>query len=343
VTSPPVRPAASRWSAPRRRSSISGQPLKFLRQHGYAGTIYPVNPKYREINGLACHPDIASLPSAPDVALIAVAAKRVPDVLRQCGEKGVPFAVVLTSGFAEIGEAGERAQAEIVALADRYGIGVIGPNCQGMMNIAEDVYLGFGAPFGLAYRKGAVSLTSQSGAFGNAVLMLAEQAGLGFATISRPATSRAPRPSTSWTTSSAIPVQEIIAAHVEGFRTPRRFVGLGARRSRPEARCSYGIGNSAAGAKAAVAHRRGLGGAPAFRWQRFRAGAIEVSDVTDLADCARTALQRLPRGNRSRSSRSRAAPESSGPTGAPPPAWTCRRSLPRRWRSCARSCPRSRR
>ena len=87
-------------------SSISGQPLKFLRQHGYAGTVYPVNPRYREIGGLACHPDMAWLPSAPDVALIAVAAKRVPDVLRQCGEKGVPFAVVLTSGFAEIGAAG---------------------------------------------------------------------------------------------------------------------------------------------------------------------------------------------------------------------------------------------
>src|SRR5262245_5929378 len=161
-------------------SSISGQPLRFLRQHGYAETIYPVNPKYREVAGLACYPDIASLPAAPNVALITVAAKRVPNVLRQCGEKGVPFAVVLTSGFAEIGEAGAQAQAEIVALAERYRIGVVGPNCQSMMNIADDVYLGFGAPFGLTYCKGAVNLTSQNDAFGNTVLMLAEQKKLGF-------------------------------------------------------------------------------------------------------------------------------------------------------------------
>ena len=282
-------------------SSISGQPLKFLRQHGYAGTIYPVNPKYREIRGLACYPDVASLPSAPDVALIAVAAKRVPDVLRQCGEKGVPFAVVLTSGFAEIGEAGERAQAEIVALADRYGIGVIGPNCQGMMNIAEDVYLGFGAPFGLDYRKGAVSLTSQSGAFGNAVLMLAEQAGLGFRHYLSTGNE-------SCTTTLDLmdyfigdPGTEIIAAYVEGFKDASRFVGLGRKAlAAGKPMLVWKVGNSAAGAKAAASHTANLGGAPALYRAAFRqAGAIEVSDVTDLADCAHALLaKRLPRGNR---------------------------------------------
>jgi acyl-CoA synthetase (NDP forming) len=282
-------------------SSISGQPLKFLRQHGYAGTIYPVNPKYREVRGLACYPDIGSLPSAPDVALIAVAAKRVPDVLRQCGEKGVPFAVVLTSGFAEIGEAGERAQAEIVELAERYGIGVIGPNCQGMMNIAEDVYLGFGAPFGLAYRKGAVSLTSQSGAFGNAVLMLAEQAGLGFRHYLSTGNE-------SCTTTLDLvdyfigdPGTEVIAAYVEGFKDASRFVGLGRKAlAAGKPMLVWKVGNSAAGARAAASHTANLGGAPALYRAAFRqAGAIEVSDVTDLADCAHALLaKRLPRGNR---------------------------------------------
>ena len=170
--------------------SISGQPLKFLRSHGYSGAIYPVNPKYQELAGLACYPDIATLPTAPDVALVAVAARRVPEVLRQCGEKGAPFAIVLTSGFAESGEDGARAQGEIAEIARRYDIGVIGPNCQGMINIAEEIYLGFGTVFGLSYRKGTVSLMSQSGGFGYAVLMLAKEEGLRFRQISRPATSR---------------------------------------------------------------------------------------------------------------------------------------------------------
>ncbi|MGE8487646.1 MAG: CoA-binding protein, partial [Paraburkholderia nemoris] len=69
--------------------SISGQPMRFLMQHGYQGALYPVNPKYAEIAGVACHGSIAALPATPDLALILVAARRVPDMLRQCGEKGI--------------------------------------------------------------------------------------------------------------------------------------------------------------------------------------------------------------------------------------------------------------
>ena len=281
--------------------SISGQPLKFLRSHGYSGAIYPVNPKYRELAGLASYPDISSLPTAPDVALVAVAAKRVPEVLRQCGEKGVPFAIVLTSGFAEIGEEGARAQGEIAEIARRYDIGVIGPNCQGMMNIAEDIYLGFGTPFGLSYRKGTVSLTSQSGAFGNAVLMLAEQEGLGF----RHYLSTGNESCT--TTLDLIdffigdPGTEIIAAYVEGFKDAHRVVALGRKAlAAGKPMLVWKVGNSEAGAKAAASHTANLGGAPALYRAAFKqAGVIEVTDVTDLADCAHALLgKRLPRGNR---------------------------------------------
>jgi len=222
-------------------------------------------------------------------------------VLRQCGEKGVPFAVVLTSGFAEIGEAGAQAQAEIAALAERYRIGVIGPNCQGMMNIADDVYLGFGAPFGLTYRKGAVSLTSQSGAFGNAVLMLAEQEGLGFRNYLSTGNE-------SCTTTLDLvdyfigdPGTGVIAAYVEGFKDANRFVALGRKAlAAGKPLLMWKVGNSEAGAKAAASHTANLGGAPALYRAAFRqAGAIEVSDVTDLADCAHALLaKRLPRGNR---------------------------------------------
>jgi acyl-CoA synthetase (NDP forming) len=118
--------------------SISGQPLKFLRSHGYSGAIYPVNPKYPELAGLASYADISSLPTAPDVALVAVAAKRVPEVLRQCGEKGVPFAIVLTSGFAEIGEEGARAQGEIAEIA--FGPPSLAETCQDPQTKATFLY-----------------------------------------------------------------------------------------------------------------------------------------------------------------------------------------------------------
>jgi acyl-CoA synthetase (NDP forming) len=97
--------------------SISGQPMRFLMQHGYQGALYPVNPKYAEIDGVTCHASIAALPATPDLALILVAARRVPDMLRQCGEKGIGFAIVYSSGFAEAGEAGAALQRRLSASA----------------------------------------------------------------------------------------------------------------------------------------------------------------------------------------------------------------------------------
>jgi len=282
-------------------ASISGQPLKFLRQHGYAGAIYPVNPKYPEIAGLRCYGDLASLPSVPDVVLIAVAAGRVPDVLRQCGEKDVPFAVVLTSGFAETGEAGAQAQRELATAAAQYGVRVIGPNCQGLMNISEDFYFGFGAPFGLNYRKGAVSLTSQSGAFGNSILMLADAEGIGFRYYASTGNE-------SVTTTLDLveyflgdTATRVIAAYVEGLRDAHRLIGLGRvalRAGKPL--LVWKVGNSAAGARAAASHTANLGGATALYRAAFRqTGIVEVNDVGDLADCAKALLPgRLPRGNR---------------------------------------------
>src|SRR5258706_14781336 len=82
-------------------SSISGQPIAHLRAKGYAGKIYPVNPRYPEVAGLVCYPSIAALPETPDVAVIAVAARRVPDTMRELAERKVPCAVVLSSGYAE--------------------------------------------------------------------------------------------------------------------------------------------------------------------------------------------------------------------------------------------------
>src|SRR5690606_28677874 len=87
-------------------SKINGRPLKHLLEKGYAGKIYPVNPKYAELGGLACYPDPASLPEPPDLAVIAVPAKDVPDSLRELGKAGGRAAVVFSSGFGELGDEG---------------------------------------------------------------------------------------------------------------------------------------------------------------------------------------------------------------------------------------------
>ena len=105
--------------------TISGQPLKHLVSHGYSGKLYPVNPKYQEVLGHQCYPSLADVPESPELALILINAARVPDLLRQCGEKGVPYVVIFTSGFSETGEKGAAIQRELMEIAERYNIGVI--------------------------------------------------------------------------------------------------------------------------------------------------------------------------------------------------------------------------
>lgn len=282
-------------------ASISGQPIAHLKAKGYAGAVYPVNPRYKEVAGYRCYPDVAALPEAPDVAVIAVGAKRVPEAIDALGRKGCSFAVILSSGFAEAGEDGARAQRELAATARKYGMNVIGPNCQGFMNIAERIHVGFGAPYGATYPAGGLSLTSQSGAFGNSIVMLASAEGVG---LHHYVSTGNESVTTSLDFMDAMiddPGTRVIAGYVEGFQDAHRVLEIGRRAiafGKPIV--VWKVGSSEAGAKAAASHTANLGGATALYRAAFKqAGIIEANDIGDLADCAKALLPGWqPRGNR---------------------------------------------
>ncbi|MDP1717100.1 MAG: CoA-binding protein, partial [Burkholderiales bacterium] len=158
-------------------ATISGQPLKHLTSHGYKGKIYPVNPRYQDIAGIKCYAALADLPEAPDLVLILVNASRVIDMLRQCGAKGVPYVIIFSSGFSEVGGSGTDLQRQLADVAREFNIGVIGPNCQGMINVADSVFAGFGSVFHTDYEPGVVSMVSQSGGFGFSVMNLSSKDG----------------------------------------------------------------------------------------------------------------------------------------------------------------------
>jgi len=281
--------------------SISGQPMRFLQQHGYGGTLYPVNPKYEEIAGVRCYRQIADLPQTPDLALILVAARRVPDMLRQCGEQGIAYAIVYSSGFAEAGEAGADLQHEMVEVAKTYGIRVIGPNCQGMVSTGADVYAGFGAPFGVNYRAGGLSLISQSGGFGCALLLMADELGLGirhFITTGNEADVSLLDLVDACIADSQT---SLIATYIEGLKDAHRLVDIATHAlDAGKPILAWKVGNTVAGAKAAASHTANLGGSSALYRAAFRqTGIIEVTDVADLVDYAKAfEPQRLPRGKR---------------------------------------------
>ncbi|HKU72034.1 MAG TPA: acetate--CoA ligase family protein [Burkholderiales bacterium] len=160
-------------------SKVNGRTLKYLLAKGYRGRIFPVNPKYPRIGELLCYPDIASLPEAPDLAVVAVPARAVTGSLRELGRRGAKAAVVFSSGFSEMGEAGRKLETEAVAAARAAGIRLLGPNCLGLINAYENVIATFGQYADGATAPGPVGFVTQSGAFGTAIAALARRRGLG--------------------------------------------------------------------------------------------------------------------------------------------------------------------
>lgn len=282
--------------------SISGQPLKHLVSHQYAGKLYPVNPKYSEVLGVKCWPSLASLPETPDLALVVINARRVADTLRECGKLGIPYAIVFSSGFSETGGKGIAMQSELAAIAAEFNIGIIGPNCQGMINPADRVYAGFGSIFGADYEPGRISMVSQSGGFGFSVMNLAAlDGGLHFRQMV--------------TTGNEIgvssldfvnyfiddPHTDIIAGYIEGLKDAHRLIETGKRAlAKRKPIFAWKVGNTEQGQKAAASHTANLGGAMALYKAAFRqSGIIQVDDIQDVIDYS-LAFQcgKLPRGNR---------------------------------------------
>ena len=160
-------------------SRVNGRPLKHLLDKGYAGRIYPVNPKYAAINEVPCFASVADIPGPVDLAIIAVPAKFVASTLRELGQCGARSVIVFSSGFAEIGEAGRVLEAELGAIAREFGMRLCGPNCLGLINAFERVIATFGQYADGVTPPGPVAFVTQSGAFGTAIAALARRRELG--------------------------------------------------------------------------------------------------------------------------------------------------------------------
>lgn len=160
-------------------NKVNGRTLRFLLEKGYRGRIFPVNPKYATIAGLPCFPDVAALPETPDLAVIAVPAAHVLSSVRALGKRGCPSAVIFSSGFAEMGEAGRRLEHEIAAAAHESGLRLCGPNCLGLINAWDQVIATFGQFAEGPTPPGPVAFVTQSGAFGTAIAALARRRALG--------------------------------------------------------------------------------------------------------------------------------------------------------------------
>lgn len=159
---------------------INGRTLKALLDAKYAGTIYPVNPKYGAIAGIKCYPDVASVPGPIDLAVVAVPARLVAESIRELGRKRVGAAVVFSSGFSEIGEEGAERERDLKAAILDSGVRVLGPNCLGLVNAFENVAATFSQFSSGPMLPGPAAFVTQSGALGTAIAGMARRRGLNF-------------------------------------------------------------------------------------------------------------------------------------------------------------------
>ncbi|MBY0267664.1 MAG: CoA-binding protein, partial [Burkholderiales bacterium] len=259
--------------------TISGQPLKHMVTHGYQGKLYPINPKYQDILGVKCWPSIESLPETPELGLILVNASRVADMLIACGKKGIPYVIIFSSGFSETGGQGVAMQQKLADIAREYNIGVIGPNCQGMINPAEKVYAGFGSVFNADYTAGAVSMVSQSGGFGFSVMNLSSlDGGLPFRQMVTTGNEIGVSTLDFMEYFIRDPQTEIIGTYIEGVKDARRILDVGDKAlAAGKPILMWKVGNTEQGQKAAASHTANLGGAMALYKAAFKQkGIIQV-------------------------------------------------------------------
>lgn len=265
---------------------IGGRPIAQMRSYGYGGTVYCINPRYEEVQGFACYPDVAALPTVPDLALISVNAEVGLDEIERCAALGVKAAVVFSSGFAELGtEEGKARQARLKEIAARTGMAIVGPNSLGVANFNSGAIASFNLFTPQTTRKRA-AIVSQSGALAAAIYASANQAGFGISHVITTGNEAALDLSDFIEYFADDPDIDVVLSYVEQVRDGPRFLAA-ARRLRRNGKllAAYKVGRSAKGAEAAQSHTAALAGNDRAYREAFRAaGVIEARNLAELVD-----------------------------------------------------------
>ncbi|MEQ1631502.1 MAG: acetate--CoA ligase family protein [Planctomycetota bacterium] len=285
--------------ASRRLGSIGRQVVSNLIRGGFAGPVYPVNPKAEVVLSVPAYRSVKAIPGPVDLAVLVVPPDAVLKVAEECGKKGVKGLVVITAGFREVGGEGIVREEKLAAISKRYGMRVIGPNCMGIINteVGYSLDASFSATLPSA---GAVAMVSQSGALGEAILADAAQAGLGvamFASVGNRVDVTAADLLGYWEDD---PQVRVILLYLETVGEPQEFVEVARRVSRKKPIIAVKSGRSDAGAMAASSHTGSVAGADvAVDTMLAQCGVLRVDNFRDMFALAQALLdQPLPKGPR---------------------------------------------
>ena len=266
-------------------AKTAGRPVAYLLKHGFGGAIYPVNPRADAIGGLKSYPDVQSLPEAPDVGIVLLGAERAHEAVRQLAARGTAAAIVLASGYAEVGAEGARRQQQLLEAAG--SMRLLGPNTIGLVNLTDRITLSATGALELEdFEAGRIGVVSQSGGILGALLSRASARGIGLSKLIS-TSNEADLDMADFVDHLADDdATSVIALYMEGVRNPARFKAAAlkaARRGKPVV--VFKVGRSESGAAAAVSHTGALAGADRMYDALFReVGIVRAQTFADLLD-----------------------------------------------------------
>jgi acetyltransferase len=278
-----------------KEGSVGAKLLQNLIGVGYKGAVYPVNPFRPVVQGITAYPAIERIPRQVDLAVIATPAHTVPQITEECGKAGVSALVIISAGFKEAGEEGEKLEKQILEFKNRYNMRIVGPNCLGVMRPSTKLNATFANK---AANPGRIAFLSQSAALCASVLDWASEAHVGFSAIVSVGSMLDVDFGDLIDYFGTDPQTKSIVLYVESIRSARKFMSAARGFARAKPIMVVKAGKFRESAEAAICHTGALCGEDAVYDAAFkRAGIVRVEAISDLFNCAETlAMQPNPRG-----------------------------------------------
>lgn len=279
-------------------NSVSGKVLSNLVSGGFRGVVYPVNPETEAVMGIPCYPDLTSLPKIPDLAIICSPSEKVPEKVRECGEKGILGIIIISAGFRETGEEGKILEERILEEKKKFdGMRIIGPNCLGVIVPRLNLNASFASAIP---RAGNIAFISQSGALCTSVLDWAMEGKIGFSQFV--------------SIGNSIDVEfgdlidyfgedentHCIILYIESIKDARKFMTASRAFARKKPIIVYKAGRFAESAQVAASHTGAMASEDAVYDAAFqRAGLARVYEIGDIFSVAELiGRNKFPRGPR---------------------------------------------
>lgn len=285
--------------ASNKEGKIGNAIMKNLINFGFKGKIYPVNVKEEKILGIKAYKSVLEIPDNVDVAVISIPGKFVPQILEECGQKGVKGVVVISAGFKEAGNV--ELEEKLLEVARKWNIRIVGPNCLGITNIENGFDCTFNPPERQARPEfGGIAFMSQSGAFGAAILDWAARHEVGMSKFISLGNMTDLDESDFMEYLKDDKATKVITAYLEGVKDGRKFLEAARNATKKKPVVILKSGRTEAGAKAAASHTGSLAGSYTIYQAAFeQTGVLEARSMRQLFNYAKAlTMQKPAKGDR---------------------------------------------